>query len=265
MLLISTFLILGLFAGLLAGMLGIGGGVIVVPVLIFIFQFSGWPAELIPHIAIGTSLATIVFTSLSAIWAQHKRRAIDWGLVRLLAPATLIGGFISGYLAGFIPATLLKGFFALFLILVGIQFMLNWRPAAHWHLPGTKGLWGAGLGIGSLSALLGIGGGNITVPYLHACNLELKRAIAVSTALGLPIALFGTAGFVLSGWGNALLPPATLGYVSLPALAAIAGASMLTAPFGVRLAHSLPVKKLKQIFGVVVVVIALFMLWNIVN
>jgi uncharacterized membrane protein YfcA len=265
LLLITAYLILGLFAGLLAGMLGIGGGVIVVPVLIFIFQFSGFSAEVIPHIAIGTSLAAIVFTSLAAIWAQQQRRAIDWHLVRLLAPATLIGGLISGYLAGFIPATLLKGIFALFLVLVGTQFILNWRPAAHWQLPGKIGLWGAGLGIGSLSALLGIGGGNITVPFLHACNLELKRAIAISTALGFPIALFGTVGFVISGWNNALLPSASLGYISLPALITIALASMLTAPFGVQLSHRLPVQKLKQIFGLLVVLIALLMLGNIVN
>lgn len=265
MLVMVSFLMLGLFAGLLAGMLGIGGGVVVVPALILIFQFSGWPAEITPHIAIGTSLAAIVFTSLSAIWAQHKRRAIDWRVVRLLAPAMLLGGFISGYLAGFIPAPALKGIFALFLLLVGIQFILDWRPAAHWHLPGKAGLWGTGLGIGSLSALLGIGGGNITVPYLHACNLELKRAIAISTALGLPIAVFGGAGYILSGWGNVQLPSATLGYVYLPALAAISGTAILTAPLGVRLAHALPVKKLKQVFGVLVLLISLLMLWNVLN
>jgi hypothetical protein len=260
---IVSFLGLGLVAGLLAGMLGIGGGVVVVPVLIWIFQLHDLPREIIPHLAIGTSLAAIVFTSMSAIWAQQKRRAIDWPVVRLLAPATLLGGFVSGYLAGFIPAAMLKGFFAAFLLLVGTQFVLDWKPAAHWRLPGRGGLWGVGLGIGSFSALLGIGGGNITVPFLHACNLELRRAIAISTALGLPIALFGAAGFVLSGWGNALLPSGTVGYVSLPALAAIAGAAVLTAPLGVRLAHDLPVRKLKRVFGVLVLAISLRMLWTV--
>jgi len=260
---LASFLALGLIAGLLAGMLGIGGGVVIVPALIWIFQRHNLPPEIIPHLAIGTSLAAIVFTSLSAIWAQHRRRAIDWPVVRLLAPATLLGGFVSGYLAGFIPASILKGFFAVFLLLVGIQFILDWKPAAHWRLPGRGGLWGVGLGVGSLSALLGIGGGNITVPFLHACNLDLKRAIAISTALGFPIALFGTAGFVLSGWGHALLPPGTVGYVSLPALAAIAGAAIPTAPLGVRLAHDLPVKRLKRIFGAIVLAISLRMLWNV--
>ena len=263
MLEIVSFLVLGLIAGLLAGMLGIGGGVVIVPALIWIFQHHGLLPEIIPHLAIGTSLATIVFTSLAAIRAQHKRRAIDWPVVRLLAPATLLGGFASGYLAGFIPASILKASFAVFLLFVGTQFVLDWKPAAHWRLPGRGGLWGAGLGIGSLSALLGIGGGNITVPFLHACNLELKRAIAISTALGLPIALFGAAGFVLTGWGNALLPPASMGYVSLPALAAISGAAVLTAPLGVRFAHDLPVKRLKRIFGVLVLAISLRMLWSV--
>ena len=262
MLEIVSFLGLGLVAGLLAGMLGIGGGVVVVPVLIWIFQHHGLPPAIVPHLAIGTSLAAIVFTSMSAIRAQQKRRAIDWPVVRLLAPATLLGGFASGYLAGFIPAPALKGLFATFLLFVGTQFILDWKPAAHWRLPGRGGLWGVGLGIGSLSALLGIGGGNITVPFLHACNVELRRAIAISTALGLPIALFGAAGFVLSGWGNALLPSATVGYVSLPALAAIAGAAVLTAPLGVRLAHGLPVRQLKRVFGVLVLAISLNMLWN---
>ena len=262
---IFVYMGLGLITGLLAGMLGIGGGVVIVPALIWLFQQHGLAPEIIPHLAIGTSLAAIVFTSLSAIWAQQKRRAIDWPVVRLLAPATLLGGFASGYLAGFIPASLLKGFFAVFLLFVGTQFILDWKPAAHWRLPGRGGLWGVGLGIGSLSALLGIGGGNITVPLLHACNLELKRAIAISTALGLPIALFGAAGFILSGWGHALLPPGSLGYISLPALAAIAGTAMLMAPLGVRLGHALPVKRLKRIFGVLVLAISLRMLWNVLT
>lgn len=260
---IASFLALGLVAGLLAGMLGIGGGVVVVPALIWIFQHQGLPGDIVPHLAIGTSLAAIVFTSLSAIRAQHKRRAIDWPVVRLLAPATLLGGFASGYLAGDIPAHVLKGSFAVFLLLVGTQFVLDWKPAAHWRLPGRIGLWGTGLGIGSLSALLGIGGGNITVPFLHACNLELKRAIAISTALGLPIALFGAAGFVLSGWGHAALPAGSLGYVALPALAAIAAPAILVAPLGVRLSHDLPVRRLKRTFGVLVLAIALRMLWDV--
>lgn len=259
---IFSFLALGLVAGVLAGMLGIGGGVVVVPALIWLFHREGLNEQIIPHLAIGTSLATIVFTSLSAIYAQHKRRAIDWPIVRLLAPATLLGGFASGYLAGFIPAETLKTIFALFLLLVGIQFILNWKPAPHWRLPGRGGLWGSGLSIGALSALLGIGGGNITVPFLHACNLELKRAIAISTALGFPIALFGAAGFVLSGWHNAALPASTLGYVSLPALTAIASVSIMMAPLGVRLSHELPVKKLKQVFGLLVLAISISMLWN---
>lgn len=260
---IFSFLALGLAAGLLAGMLGIGGGVVVVPVLIWLFHRDGLSEQIIPHLAIGTSLAAIVFTSLSAIRAQHKRRAIDWRIVSLLAPATLLGGFVSGYLAGFIPAEVLKTTFAAFLFLVGVQFILDWKPAAHWRLPGRGGLWGAGLGIGSLSALLGIGGGNITVPFLHACNLDIKRAIAISTALGFPIALFGAAGFVLSGWGNPALPAGTVGYVSLPALGAISATAILVAPLGVRLAHDLPVKKLKRVFGLLVLAISTTMLWSI--
>lgn len=259
---IAFYLGLGVVAGLLGGMLGVGGGIVVVPALIWIFKQEGIQPEVLTHLAIGTSLASIVFTSLSAIKAQQKRGAIDWAVVRLLVPATLIGGLISGYLAGFIPAGTLKMIFSVFLLVVSLQLLTKWQPAAHWTLPGPKGLWGVGLGIGSLSAMMGIGGGTISVPFLHACNVDMKRAIAISTTLGFPIALFGATGFVLSGWHHPDLPALSLGYVNLPVLFAVGGASMLVAPLGVRLAHHLPVAKLKRAFGILLLLVALQMLFN---
>lgn len=259
---IFLYLLLGVLAGVLGGMLGVGGGIVVVPALIMIFKHQGIQPEVLTHLAIGTSLAGIVFTSLSAIWAQQKRGAIDWTVVRMLVPATLIGGLASGYLAGFVPAATLKLIFSVFLIVVSVQLLAKWQPTAHWTLPGRKGLWGVGLGIGSLSAIMGIGGGTISVPFLHACNVEMKRAIAISTTLGFPIALFGAAGFVLSGWHHPGLPDWTLGYVDLPALLAVGVTSISVAPLGVRLGHRLPVAKLKRAFGILLMIVALQMLFG---
>lgn len=262
MTLIVFYLGLGVFAGLLGGMLGVGGGIVVVPALIWIFKQEGVQADVLTHLAIGTSLAAIIFTSLSAIRAQQKRGAIDWAVVRMLVPATLIGGLVSGYLAGFIPAATLKMIFSIFLLAVSLQLLAKWQPASHWTLPGPKALWGVGLGIGSLSAMMGIGGGTISVPFLHACNVDMKRAIAISTTLGFPIALFGAAGFVLSGWHHAGLPAWSFGYVDLPALLAVGATSMAVAPLGVRLAHHLPVARLKRAFGMLLLVVALQMLFS---
>ena len=262
MTLIAFYLGLGVFAGLLGGRLGVGGGIVVVPALIWIFKQEGVQADVLTHLAIGTSLAAIIFTSLSAIRAQQKRGAIDWAVVRMLVPATLIGGLVSGYLAGFIPAATLKMIFSIFLLAVSLQLLAKWQPASHWTLPGPKALWGVGLGIGSLSAMMGIGGGTISVPFLHACNVDMKRAIAISTTLGFPIALFGAAGFVLSGWHHAGLPAWSFGYVDLPALLAVGATSMAVAPLGVRLAHHLPVARLKRAFGMLLLVVALQMLFS---
>ena len=259
---IVFYLALGVFAGLLGGMLGVGGGIVVVPALIWIFKQEGVQPEILTHLAIGTSLAGITFTSLSAIRAQQKRGAIDWAVVRLLVPATLIGGLVSGYLAGYIPAATLKMIFSIFLLVVSLQLLAKWQPAPHWTLPGPKGLWGVGLGIGSMSAMMGIGGGTISVPFLHACNVDMKRAIAISTTLGFPIALFGAAGFVLSGWHHAGLPARSFGYVDLPALLAVGVTSIAVAPLGVRLAHHLPVARLKRAFGILLLMVALQMLFG---
>lgn len=257
---ILWYLALGVVAGLLAGMLGVGGGIVVVPALIWIFKQEGVQPEVLTHLAIGTSLAGIIFTSLSAIRAQHKRGAIDWPVVRMLVPATLLGGLVSGYLAGYIPAATLKTLFSLFLIAVSVQLLANWQAAPHWKLPGPKGLWGVGLGIGSLSAMMGIGGGTIAVPFLSACNVEMKRAIAISSTLGFPIAVLGAAGFVASGWRHAGLPAWSLGYVDLPVLLAVGATSVAVAPYGVKLAHHLPVARLKRIFGLLLLLVALQML-----
>ncbi|MHB8255010.1 MAG: sulfite exporter TauE/SafE family protein [Acidiferrobacter sp.] len=246
---IVTYMGLGLIVGLLAGMLGIGGGGVIVPALVFLFAGRHIPSGLAMKLAIGTSLASILFTSLAAIRAQQKRRAIDWPIAMTLGPATLMGSLLSGYFAGFLPGAVLKVMFSIFLGFVGLQLLANWRPASHWRLPGRPVLFGVGVGIGALSAMLGIGGGSLTVPFLTACNVDMRRAIAISATLGLPIALFGATGFVLSGLHRSGLPSGSLGYVYLPALLGLTTVAMLVVPVGVHWAHHLPVLKLKRAFG----------------
>lgn len=253
---IPLFLGLGVIAGLLAGMLGVGGGIVVVPVLLLSFTYLKVAPGVITHLAIGTSLATILFTSLSAVRAQQLKKAIDWPLVRSLAPAMVSGSFISGYIAGWIPGNWLRMLFGVFLILASIQLLLNWRPAGRHELPARAGLWAAGIGIGTVSALVGIGGGTLTVPYLNWCNVEMKRAVAASSALSSVLSLFGAAGFIISGLNNAVLPPWSLGYVSLPATLGIIVTAVLFAPMGVQLSHRLPVSVLKRIFGVLLLIVA---------
>ncbi|OBS09652.1 sulfite exporter TauE/SafE family protein [Acidihalobacter prosperus] len=258
---LPLFLGLGVVAGLLAGMLGVGGGIVVVPVLLAAFAYLKVAPEMITHLAIGTSLATIVFTSLSAVRAQQRKKAIDWQLVRALAPAVVVGSFISGYVAGWIPGHWLRLTFGVFLILASIQLLLNWRPPGRRGLPAGPGLWAVGVAIGTVSALVGIGGGTLTVPFLSWCNVEMKRAVAASSALGFVLALFGAAGFVISGFGDPMLPSWSLGYVSLPALIGIMATAVLFAPLGVQLSHRLPVAVLKRIFGMLLLAVAVQILF----
>lgn len=256
---ILVYMGLGALTGLLAGMLGIGGGSVVVPALVFVFARQHLAPGLGMKLAIGTSLASILFTSLAAIRAQQKRRAIDWSVAAPLGVATLVGSLVSGYFAGFLPGLVLKEIFGVFVGLVGLQLLADWRPAAHWRLPPRPALLGVGFGIGALSAVLGIGGGSLTVPFLTACNVDMRRAIAISATLGLPIALFGAAGFALSGQHRAGLPPGTLGYIYLPALAGLTTVAIAVVPMGVHLAHRLPVAQLKRVFGGLLIAVGLQM------
>lgn len=251
-----VYVAVGAVIGLLAGLFGVGGGGVLVPSFLWLFARADIAPGVRVHLALGTSLACIVFTSLASIRAQHKRGAIDWPLVRSLVPTVLIGSLVSGYAAGAISPVILKMTFGVFLALISVQMLAHWQPAAHWHVPGRTGLWIAGLIIGSLSALLGIGGGSLTVPFLSACRVDMKRAIAVSATLGFPIALFGSVGFMLTGLHRPDLPPLSIGFVYLPALIGVTVASMLAAPQGVALSHALPVARLKPLFGLLLLAIA---------
>jgi uncharacterized protein len=255
--------VFGSLAGLIAGLLGVGGGVVIVPILVFLFTSQGFPPEHIMQMALGTSLGSIMFTSVSSFRAHHKRGAVHWDIVKSITPGILIGTFAGTWVAARLPTTFLKGFFVCFLYYVAIQMLLNFKPKATRQLPGPVGMSGVGGLIGGVSSLVGIGGGSLSVPFMAWCNVPVHHAIGTSAAIGFPIAVAGTLGYVINGLGVAGLPAMSLGYLSLPALGGIAVFSMLAAPLGARLAHRLPVLTLKRVFAAFIIIIATRMVWKI--
>lgn len=254
-----VYLVVGACAGTLAGLLGIGGGLIIVPVLAWCFGKSGFADELVMQAAVGTSLATIVVTSLSSILAHHRRGAVLWRVFAALTPGVLAGAFLGALTAHVVASESLRMLFGIFELAVAIQMGLALKPSPHRELPGRTALVGAGAGIGLVSALVGIGGGTMTVPLLTWCNVSMRNAVATSAAVGLPIAVAGACGFMIMGVGSDM-PTGSVGYVYLPAFAAVALSSALFAPVGARLAHTLPTDTLKRIFAVFLAAVGVKML-----
>lgn len=252
---------LGAFAGLLAGLLGVGGGLVIVPVLALIFHQAGMTPSVIMHMAIGTSLATIVFTSLSSVWAHHRHGAVMWTAFRDLTPGIVFGAMLGAMVADSLPSDSLKTFFGLFELMVALQMGLNILPSPKFGLPGAVGMGVAGGVIGMVSAIVGIGGGTMTVPFLQWCHVSMRQAVATSAACGLPIALTGAVGFLITGWGEAAIPEAGTGYIYWPAFLGIVAASIVFAPLGARLAHWLPAPLLKRFFSLFLALLAMGMLW----
>ncbi len=254
------FPLIGVFAGLGAGLFGIGGGFIIVAALAFVFTADGLSREIVMHLAIGSSLASIVFTSISSLLAHHRHGAVLWPVVRRLMPGIVAGTLLGAWLASVISSDGLQAFFGLFAIAAAVQVGLELRPDAHRSLPGSGGMTAAGSVIGLVSALAGIGGGAASNPFLLWCNVRIHNSVATAAACGLPIALAGTFGFMLSGWDSSLLPRGATGFVFWPAVLGIAATSVLAAPLGARLAHALPVTPLRRAFAVVLALIGLRMI-----
>jgi uncharacterized membrane protein YfcA len=260
-----TYIGLGIFAGLLAGLLGVGGGIVIVPMLTFTFTVQHLPPEHVQHLALGTSLATIMFTSVSSLRAHHARNGVNWSVVRRITPGILLGTFSGTWLAAALSGRSLKVFFAVFSLFVAWQMLSDARPKASRQLPGWVGLFVTGTVIGIISSLVGIGGGSMSVPFLIWCNVPALGAIGTSAAIGFPIALAGAAGYLLNGMGAAGLPGQSIGYIYLPALIGIATASYLTAPLGAKLAHNLPVSRLKKGFALLLIATAVKMLSGVIG
>lgn len=253
----AGYLGLGAVAGFFAGLLGVGGGAIMVPVLALMFAAQGFPDAHLMHLALGTSMAAIVFTSISSLRAHHAHGAVRWPIVKIIAPGILLGTFAGAQLASLIPTRPLAIFFTLFMTYVAFQLLANVKPKPSRQLPGPLGMFLVGGGIGAISALAAIGGGSLSVPFMVWCNVRMHEAIGTSAAIGFPIALAGTIGYLVGGWNVGGLPAWSFGYVYSPALAACVSMSMLTAPLGAKAAHRLPVATLKKIFaGVILLLLA---------
>lgn len=259
--LLVALIVLGCATGFVAGLLGIGGGMLLVPFLTLLFTLRAFPEEHLVHMAIATSLATILFTSLSSVHAHHKRGAVLWPVVKVLAPGILLGALIGAQIAGRLPTMFIALFFAVFVGFSALQMLRDKKPKPSRELPRPVGMFGVGNVIGFISSLVGAGGGFISVPFMVWSNVRIHNAVATSAALGFPIAAAGTVGYILAGLGEPM-PSGTLGFIYVPALLAVAGGSVLTAPLGARVAHALDTARLKRIFALLLFALAGYMLYR---
>ena len=253
---------MGIFGGFAAGLLGIGGGMILVPFMTMIFTSLQFPPQLVVHMAIATCLATILFTSISSVRAHHLQGAVQWPIVRMLSPGILAGSWLGPWIGKQMNTTVLALFFGVFVAVAATQMLIPMRPAGHRELPGTAGMFAAGGVVGVLAGLVGAGGGFVSIPFMTWCNVRIHSAVATSAALGFPIALAGTLSNIYFGWDEPGLPPHSLGFIYLPALAVIATASVIMAPLGARTAHRWPVQRLRRVFAFILYALAIYMLWK---
>jgi uncharacterized protein len=255
-----AYLAIGAVAGFLAGLLGIGGGAIIVPLLVAAYSAQGLPQEHLLHIALGTSMATIFFTSLSSMRAHHQRGAVDWAVTRAMSPGILTGSFGAALVAGLLPTRPLAIIFTALVSYAAVTMFFDLRPKQTRELPGPAGIFLAGAAIGIAASLFAAGGAFLSIPFLAWCNMPLRRAIGTAAANGFPIALAGSAGYIVQGWQVPGLPAGALGFIYLPAFALIVATSMLIAPLGARTAYLLPVKQLRIIFALMMLGMAVRML-----
>lgn len=258
--LLISLLALGAFTGFFAGLFGIGGGGIMVPMLTLLFTQQQFPAQHILHMALATSMTAIVPTALASLRAHHQHRAVLWPVVITITPGIVLGTLAGTFLASYLSAKPLAIFFSCFMGFVALKMVLDHKPTPSRHLPGALTTSAVGTGIGAVSALVAIGGGTLTVPFLIWCNVALPVAIGTSAGVGLPIALSGAVGYWWNGLDDAGLPAHTLGYIYWPAVLTMASMSLLTAPLGAKLAHRLPLSMLKKAFALLMVGLSLQML-----
>jgi len=259
-LLVAELLLLGTVAGFLAGLLGIGGGMMMVPFMTMLLDLKGYPAEHVVKMAIGTSLATICFTSVSSVRAHHSHGAVRWDIVRRMAPAIVLASYAGAWFATRIDGRLLAALFAVFVGWSATRMLRGRKPRATRQLPGRAGMAAAGSAVGVASGMTGAGGAFVSVPFMVACNVPIHNAVATSAALGFPVAVAGSIGYVVNGWALGL--QASLGYIYLPALVVVSAASVLAAPHGARAAHSLDVRRLQRAFAVLLYGLAGYMLYK---
>lgn len=243
------YLVLGAAAGTLAGLFGVGGGIIIVPVLVLSFAAQGVDTSVLTHLAVGTSLATIIFTSINSVIEHHRKGAVLWPVFAWMTLGILLGAAIGAKTAAAIQGPMLQKIIGVFAIIIAVQMALELKPKASSTVPGKPGLTVAGMVIGWASAIFGIGGGSLTVPFLTWRSVSMREAVATSSACGLPIAVASALSFIWLGWHKPELPEWSMGFVYLPALVGIAIPSMFFARVGARLAHKLSPRLLKRLFA----------------
>lgn len=250
----------GAVVGFMAGLLGVGGGGILVPLLVMLFTHQGIGTEQVIHLALGTALTSMIITSTASTRAHAARGAVAWKVVGGMAPGILVGAYVITQFAAHVDARYIALFFALFMALVAAQMFLNWKPRPSQKPITIPGLMIAGFGIGSVSALAAVGGGFLTVVYLTYKNIDIRKAIGSTAAIGLPISIAGAVGYMVSGWSRTADIPGTVGYLYVPAFVMVSLMSSLVAPIGVRYSHGLPEARLKKILALVSLALSIRML-----
>tara|TARA_B100000959_G_scaffold161985_3_gene169630 strand:- start:7820 stop:8605 length:786 start_codon:yes stop_codon:yes gene_type:complete len=257
---IFLYFFLGTFSGVLAGLFGIGGGIIIIPTFFFVFSYLGFADEILSHMVLGSSLGVIVFSSISSTFSHNIKDAVDWGLIRVVAPSIVIGSALGGFTAGLLESNTLQGLVSLFLVVASIQLIFEFPPPPQNPQTNLFGPVIAGGGIGWLSGVFGIGGGIFSVPYFYHRGLKMMNAIGTSAACGIPIAISGSISYMVIGLNDINLPNYSVGYVYLPATIVVGIMSSLTAKFGVNIAHRMKQKKLRIAFAFLVMIMALNLL-----
>ncbi len=258
-----AYLAIGAFVGFMAGLLGIGGGMTMVPMLVFVFTAKTFSPDQMVHMALATSMATIPFTSAASVRAHHQHGGVDWSIVVGMLPGLAVGAALGALAAGMVPGRPLAMFFTAFVFYSGINMFLDKKPKSSRTLPGRGGLALVGGGIAFLSSFLAAGAAFITVPYMTWCNVPMRRAIGTAAAIGFPLALASSLGYIYAGSKVSGLPPGSFGYIYLPALGLIVATSVFTAPLGARFSQRVPVRQLRSVFGVMMLLLAAAMLARI--
>jgi uncharacterized protein len=263
---VAGLMLTGVISGIAAGLLGIGGGAVIVPALSTALLLMGYDSDVVQHVAVGTSLAIIIPTGIMSARAHHRRGALDMNVLRLWAPFIVVGTFIGGLMAGWFSGDVLRIVFAGMAFVIAANIVFAFQTRLMGHLKGSKSTHRiSALIVGYVSSLMGIGGGSLTVPTLVAFGETMHKAVGTSAAIGVAIAVSGTAGFLISGWGVEGLPPLSLGYINLVALALVAILAAACAPLGAALAHRLEQQTLKYVFAIFLLAVGLNMLWEVVS
>ncbi|HEV7801693.1 MAG TPA: sulfite exporter TauE/SafE family protein [Burkholderiales bacterium] len=255
-----AYLALGAFVGFFSGLLGIGGGSATVPVLAFVFAAKGFPQSHVVHLALGTGITSILFTSAASVRSHHLRNAVNWRVLRMMTAGIVVGTFTGALLAGTLDVRLLSIAFTVLIFYFATQMLITHAPKATGRLPSAPAMSAFGAGIGFISSLSATGGASIVVPFLVKRNIPIHEAIGTAAAIGWPIAAAGAAGYILGGLHTPGMPQYSLGYVYLPALAGVVIASVLMAPVGAAIAHRTPGRTLRKVFAIVLFALATTML-----